>query len=79
MAARASARSFRREDVEDFDRKIRRFHESLAHKERRMLREMIVSALEEEDMDVSGFAQADDDTIFRALATHLLGTAVPGA
>lgn len=76
MAVRVSSRSYRREDVDEFDRKLRRFHESLAQKERRMLREIIASALEEEDgFDVSGFLAADDDTLFRALTTYLTGRA----
>jgi hypothetical protein len=75
MAARVASRTYKREDVEEFDRKLRRFHESLAQKERRMLREIITAALEEEEMDVSGFANADDDTIFRALVSHLLSAA----
>ncbi len=76
MAVRVSSRSFRREDVDEFDRKLRRFHESLAHKERRMLREIIAGALDEEDgLDVAGFLAADDDTLFRALATYLTGGA----
>ena len=70
--ARTAPRAYRRQDVEEFDRKLRRFHESLAHKERRMLREMIISALEEEEMDVSGFIDADDETILRALTEFLM-------
>ena len=76
MAARKPTRqSYRREDVEEFDRKLRRFHESLAHKERRMLREIIINALDEEEMEVSGFLMADDDALFRALTAALLGRA----
>ena len=70
--ARTAPRAYRRQDVEEFDRKLRRFHESLAHKERRMLRDMIISALEEEEMDVSGFLHADDETILRALTEFLM-------
>lgn len=75
MATRTSARSYRREDVEEFDRKMRHFNESLAHKERRMLRQMIVDALTDADMDVSGFGELDDAALFNALTTYLLGQA----
>lgn len=75
MAKAATTRPYRREDVEEFDRKLRRFHESLAQRERRMLREIITAALEEEETDVEGFSTATDDTIFRALATYLLNGA----
>ena len=75
--ARTAPRAYRRQDVEEFDRKLRRFHESLAHKERRMLREMIISALEEEEMDVSGFIHADDETILRALTEFLMSQTEP--
>jgi hypothetical protein len=70
--ARTAPRTHRREDVEEFDRKLRRFHESLAHKERRMLREIITAALEEEEEDVSGFLNASDDAVFQALRAFLL-------
>ena len=75
--ARTAPRAYRRQDVEEFDRKLRRFHESLAQKERRMLRDMIISALEEEEMDVSGFIHADDETIFRALTEFLMTQTEP--
>ena len=75
--ARTAPRAYRRQDVEEFDRKLRRFHESLAHKERRMLRDMIISALEEEEMDVSGFLHADDETILRALTEFLMSQTEP--
>lgn len=79
MAMRRSTHPYRREDVEEFDRKIRRFHESLAHRERRMLRDIIIAALEEEDMDVAGFLDVDDETILRALTGYLLSHAsAPG-
>jgi hypothetical protein len=70
--ARTAPRTHRREDVEEFDRKLRRFHESLAHKERRMLREIITAALEEEEEDVSGFLNASDDAVLQALRAFLL-------
>jgi hypothetical protein len=72
MAARSGSRTYQREDVEEFDRKLRRFSESLAHKERRMLREIITAALEEEEMDVAAFVNADDDTVFQALFNYLM-------
>ena len=73
MVARKPGRAFPREEVEEFDRKLRRFQESLAHKERRMLREIIAASLEEDDEDVSGFLQtADDDALFRALVEKLV-------
>lgn len=74
MARRTSTRVYRREDVDEFDRKLRGFSDSLAHRERRMLRQMIIDALAEEDMDVAGFLNADDDTLFEALVTRLAGT-----
>ena len=58
------SRTYRKEDVEEFDRKLRRFHESLAHKERRMLREIIAAALAEEDVDVGGFLEGEDERLF---------------
>jgi hypothetical protein len=72
MAQRSSARAFRRDEVEEFDRRLRRFHESLAHKERRMLRQLITEALADADADVAGYMQMDDDELFRALATFLM-------
>jgi hypothetical protein len=67
------ARSFtkhRRVEVDEFDRKLRRFNESLAHRERRMLRELIESALHEED-DSGGYAHLTDEQLFAALARLL--------
>ena len=74
---RVANRSYRREEVDEFDRRLRRFQESLAHKERRMLRQLIIDALEEEDGDVSGFANADDETIFNAIRNFFLGQTAP--
>jgi hypothetical protein len=71
MASRPS-RVYRREDVDEFDRKLRRFAESLAHKERRMLREIIRASLEEEELDVAGYGDGDDEALFRALHAYLL-------
>lgn len=75
MANKTIRRAYRKEDVDEFDRKLRRFQESLAHKERRMLREIITAALEEdeEDADVQGYALMDDDALFHALAAALRG------
>ena len=70
------ARSFtkyRRQEVDEFDRKLRRFNESLAHRERRMLRELIESALQDEGAETSGFAQLTDDQLFAALTRILAG------
>lgn len=61
---------YRRTEVDEFDRKLRRFSESLAHRERRMLREIIQSALTEDD-DAAGFADLTDDELFAALARML--------
>lgn len=72
MAQKTLARSYRREDVEEFDRRLRRFHESLAHKERRMLREIIAAALADEDMDVAGYLDLSDEEVFRLLFSYLL-------
>jgi|GEM_PF-2570308 hypothetical protein len=77
MPREQSSRSYRKEDVEEFDRKLRRFHESLAHKERRMLREIIAAALAEEDVDVSGFLEAEDEHLFAALRAALEARAAP--
>ena len=81
MPVRISSRSYRREDVDEFDRKLRRFHESLAQKERRMLREIIASAMEEdENFDVAGYlATVDDEALFSALTAYLTGTATETA
>ena len=62
--------TYRRTEVDEFDRKLRRFSESLAHRERRMLREIIQSALTEDD-DAAGFADLTDDELFAALARML--------
>lgn len=72
MPSRLSHRSFRPEEVDEFDRRLRRFHESLAHKERRMLRQLIIDALEEDEGDVSGFATAADEVIFQAIRNFFL-------
>lgn len=67
------ARTFtthRRQEVDEFDRKLRRFSESLAQRERRMLRELIESALAGED-DTAGYAAMTDDQLFAALARLL--------
>ncbi len=67
------ARTFtthRRQEVDEFDRKLRRFSESLAQRERRMLREMIESALTGED-DTAGYAAMTDEQLFAALAKML--------
>ena len=61
-----------RQDVEEFDRKLRRFSESLAHRERRMLRSLITAALEDED-DTAGYVELSDDELFAALARMLAG------
>jgi hypothetical protein len=63
---------YRREDVDEFDRKLRRFSESLAQRERRMLREIIAAALADED-DTSGFADLSDEALYVALARLLSG------
>ncbi|MGH2584246.1 MAG: hypothetical protein ACRDJE_04970 [Dehalococcoidia bacterium] len=63
---------YRRTEVEEFDRKLRRFSESLAHRERRMLREIIESALTDDD-DAAGYAAMTDDQIFALLARLLAG------
>jgi hypothetical protein len=63
---------YRRTEVDEFDRKLRRFSESLAHRERRMLREMIQAALSEDD-DAAGFAAMTDEQLFDALARMLTG------
>jgi hypothetical protein len=78
MMARTAPRTHRREDVEEFDRKLRRFHESLAHKERRMLRELITASLEQEDEDTSGFAGASDEVVLQALYNFLMRSVVEG-
>lgn len=39
----------RKEDLDEFDRKLRGFRESLAHKERRMLRQIIAASMENDD------------------------------
>jgi hypothetical protein len=77
MPREQSSRSYRKEDVEEFDRKLRRFHESLAHKERRMLREIIAAALQDEGMDVNGFLAGEDERLFAALRAVLEARATP--
>ncbi len=62
--------TYRRDEVDEFDRRLRRFNESLAQRERRMLRELIVAALEGDD-DTGGFSQMTDEQLFAALAEHL--------
>ena len=58
------------DDVEEFDRKLRHFSESLAHRERRMLRQIIAAALEDED-DTAGYLELSDEDLFKALARIL--------
>ncbi len=62
--------TYRRQEVDEFDRKLRRFSESLAQRERRMLREIIAAALEEDD-DTAGYAALSDEQLFAALARML--------
>ncbi|MER3420185.1 MAG: hypothetical protein C4290_06510, partial [Chloroflexota bacterium] len=50
---------------------MRRFHEARAHKERRMLREAIAIALEEEGVDVSGLLGGEDERLFPTLRAML--------
>jgi len=64
---------YRRTEVEEFDRRLRRFNESLAHRERRMLREIIEAALTDDDDDAAGYAAMTDDQIFALLARLLAG------
>lgn len=64
--------TYRRPDVDEFDRKLRRFNESLAHRERRMLRDIIESALNGDD-DASGYAALSDEQLFAMLASILAG------
>ncbi len=75
MPRNPGARAYRREDVEEFDRKLRKFHESLAHKERRMLREIITAALDDEQMDVRGYLALSDEELLDRLTTYLLAEA----
>lgn len=63
---------YRRPEVDEFDRKLRRFSESLAHRERRMLRDIIEAAMNGDD-DASGYAALSDDQLFAALAALLAG------
>lgn len=69
--ARTHSRKYRREDVDEFDRKLRRFSESLAQRERRMLRSIIAAALDGDD-DTSGYIDLTDDELFKAVG-RLLG------
>ena len=62
--------TYRRQEVDEVDRKLRRFSESLAQRERRMLREVITAALEGDD-DTAGYAQMSDEQLFAALARLL--------
>ena len=62
----------RRTDVDEFDRKLRRFSESLAQRERRMLRELIEAAIDGDD-DTGGYAQLTDEQLFAVLARVLAG------
>lgn len=65
-------RSYRREEVDEFDSKLRHFSESLAQRERRMLRDIIAAALNGDD-DVSGYLNLSDDELFAALVRLLAG------
>ena len=62
--------TYRREEVDEFDGKLRRFSESLAQRERRMLRSIIAAALED-DNDTAGYMEMSDDELFAALARML--------
>ena len=64
--------TYRRPEVDEFDRKLRRFNESLAHRERRMLRDIIEAALSGDD-DAAGYASLTDEQVFAALAAILAG------
>lgn len=68
--ARTHTRKYRREDVDEFDRKLRRFSESLAQRERRMLRTIIAAALDGDD-DTSGYIDLTDDELFDAVVRML--------
>jgi hypothetical protein len=70
MLMARSNTTYRRTEVDEFDRKLRRFSESLAHRERRMLRDIIQAAMSEDD-DAAGFADLSDDELFAALARML--------
>ena len=63
-------RIYRREEVDEFDRKLRRFNESLAHRERRMLRRIIAASLDGDD-DTAGYLDLPDDELFAALIRML--------
>jgi len=65
-----SRTTYRRDEFEDFEGKLRRFNESLAHRERRMLRSIIAAALEDGD-DTSGYMELSDEELFAALARLL--------
>lgn len=71
--ARTRRTTYRRDEVDEFDSKLRRFSDSLAQRERRMLREIIAAALEG-DEDVAGFLSLTDDQLFAALAAMLAGS-----
>ena len=62
--------TYRRQEVDEFDRKLRRFSESLAQRERRMLRQIITAAMDGDD-DTSGYAELTDEQLFAALARML--------
>ncbi len=68
--ARTHNRQFKRQDVDEFDHKLRRFSESLAQRERRMLRTIIAAALEGDD-DTSGYLDLSDDELFEAVVRML--------
>lgn len=71
--ARSRRTTYKRDEVDEFDTKLRRFADSLAHRERRMLREIIAAALEN-DNDTAGFRALDDDALFAALTRLLSGS-----
>jgi hypothetical protein len=80
MANRTLRRQYRQEDVDEFDKKLRGFRESLAHKERRMLREIIAAAMsEEDDDDTGGYAMMDDEALLQALSSYLKRRVSPDA
>lgn len=62
--------NYRREEVEDFGGKLRHFNESLAQRERRLLRSMIIAALEDEN-DTGGYQSFTDEQLFAALEQML--------
>lgn len=64
--------NYRKEEVEEFGGKLRHFNESLAQRERRLLRSMIIAALEEEN-DTGGYQMMTDEQLFAALEQLLTG------